>query len=154
MKIEITDADRAEAQRLIDAGFYQVSRAHRHLARLPQGKSGKEALLEVSKAYRPWDAEQWVNALGEAHSGDQYLRAHVPNEDQVQVSIAVFAAFRELGGDTYLGKHWKYEPSAVMNAAKELLRELVADPNCNVQVRRAEIDAMIQCIDKALAGGR
>lgn len=40
------------AQELIDGGYHQISRHYRMLARLPAGKTGKEALLEYSKKTR------------------------------------------------------------------------------------------------------
>jgi len=91
------------ARRLIDEGWYQTSRKFRCLARLPEGMTGKEALLEEAKKERPWDAEKWVNCLGERSAGDHWLRCYSRRVEECnqQVSQKVFDAFRRLGGGTY-----------------------------------------------------
>lgn len=94
------------AQELIDQGYYQISRKFYILAKLPEGKTGKEALYEASlKTYEGldnydfWvkDTRRWVDGLGEANSTDQYLRVHA---DCITVTKEVFEEFRRLGGRT------------------------------------------------------
>lgn len=96
------------AQGLINDGYYQVSRAHRHIAKLPEGKTGKQALYEATmENYKHLDTSKreywekrnkdWVKNLGEIASKDQYLRVYATS---IQVSQAVFNEFRRLGGRT------------------------------------------------------
>jgi hypothetical protein len=87
----------AEARRLLGKGYYQTSRRHRRLARLPEGKTGRQALCAALPN------EQWVNSLTEAEVGGHYLRIYSPEEDRVTIACSrVFAAFQNLGGETYL----------------------------------------------------
>lgn len=89
----------AEATRLLEEGYYQVSSAHRMLAKLPEGKTGRMALYEAAKHERT-DAWQWAFSMGEPSAADQYLRVYA---NSIIVSPAVFAAFKRLGGRTARG---------------------------------------------------
>jgi hypothetical protein len=83
--------------------WFQISRAYRTVARLPEGKTGIQALIDATKDRRE-DAERWANGLGEASAGDHYLRVHSPKKDQLELTFHEFAAFRRMGGGTYQGK--------------------------------------------------
>ena len=96
-----------KANELINNGYYQVSRKYRTLARLPNGMTGKQALLTVAKKIRPWDAEKWVDCLGEGSAGEYYLRCHSSKEDQLEIGESLFRVFRFLGGNTYETLYWK-----------------------------------------------
>lgn len=101
----------AEAQSLLDRGYYQTSRRHRMLARLPAGKTAHQALSAVILD------EHWVNRLTEAYAGNTYLSLHAPEKDRETVRCPrVFEAFRALGGETYLAA-WAIS-SRVANAAR------------------------------------
>lgn len=85
------------ARDLIANGFYQVSRKHRMVARLPHGKTGRQALAEAS------GRSDWAHAMSEASAGDHFLRCHTDRNGLcVTVDRATFEEFRRLGGDTYL----------------------------------------------------
>lgn len=60
--------DEATARRLVAEGYHQVSRAYREVARLPEGKTGIEALQDVG----------WRDAAGmsEWHAADQFRRVY------------------------------------------------------------------------------
>ena len=90
-----------EAQKLIDEGWYQISRKYCMLARFPKGKTGIQALDELPKE------NYHTGILGEGHSGDQYLRVHAPDKDKKTVSPEVFEAYLALGGGTYPHMHIK-----------------------------------------------
>lgn len=93
------------AQELIDEGWYQVSRRWRTVARLPDGKTGVQALTEAETRR---DAEKWAKMLGEGSAGDHFLRCHA-NKDGLwkELDVPTFAAFRKLGGDTYQSAHYR-----------------------------------------------
>lgn len=119
----MTDEEKAEAtlraQALLDEGWYQVSRNHRMLARLPEGKTGMEALIDAeNESGHPHpDLEEWAHGLGEAHAGDSFLRCHAmrlasrfPDEFahlSKTLDSFTFNEWRRLGGETYMSKHWK-----------------------------------------------
>jgi hypothetical protein len=97
------------AKLLLEQGYYQVSRKYGMLARLPDGKTGRQALFEASmEQYRglpneaSWDAQQrrWVGHLPEASAADHYCRVYAPKHLQRTVSQSVMNAFRKLGGGT------------------------------------------------------
>lgn len=60
--------DEATARRLVTEGYHQVSRAYREVARLPEGKTGIEALQDVG----------WRGAEGmrESSAADQFRRVY------------------------------------------------------------------------------
>ena len=73
-----------EARRLLDAGYYQISRHYQILARLPEGMTAHQALrAAVAKARDlpgcqeprlPWTDEEWIRLTTDADAGDHYLR--------------------------------------------------------------------------------
>lgn len=81
-----------EAREVLEQKYCQTSRAYRHVARLPEGKTGVQALAEASG-----DAA-WSDRLGERSAGDYYLRVYA---EKVTLSPEVFEMFRRLGGGTY-----------------------------------------------------
>ncbi len=94
------------ARRLVDTGWYQISRGHRMVARLPLGKTGKQALLEATLAAgnpKEW-TETWVGCMDEYHAGDFYLRVHSKPQDQLELDRETFDLFRQFGGNTYSSK--------------------------------------------------
>lgn len=106
--VEVTAEHIETAQRLIDEGWYQVSRKYRLVARLPKGKTGIEALIEQERRsqYPHPQAEEWVERLGEGHAGDHYLRTKPrrlgqQDPDEQELDIPTFAAYRKLGGGDY-----------------------------------------------------
>jgi hypothetical protein len=108
--VEVPGATPQErAQWLISNGWYQTSRKYRMLCRLPEGKTGVEALVDAEKSTRPWDAEKWAKGLGEGSAGDHFLRCHATSKDglSTEVDQATFDAFRKLGGDTYASAHYR-----------------------------------------------
>ena len=96
----LADAALAEdsARALIADGWFQVSRKYRTVARLPEGKTGKEALLESSRRSVP-DAPRWVACLSERDAADYWGRVHARAASLwLELDVATFAAFRRLGG--------------------------------------------------------
>ena len=86
--------------RVSSATWYSVSNKYRMVARLPEGKTGKQALAE-SGGQRCGD-QAWIDGMGEASAGDHYLRCYAPT---VELSREEWAAFRAAGGTTYLSAH-------------------------------------------------
>lgn len=78
-----------QAQKLINEGYCQVSGRYRILAKLPEGKTAVEALIEADPR---WKAKFEDIALG------QYLRVYSQTECQAELDIETFAEFRRLGG--------------------------------------------------------
>ena len=96
------------AKKILNRGFYQVSRAYRTVARLPPGKSGKQVLLEAVNAtvnirpeyWLPHNAE-WVARMTERDAKDQFLRVYASNRQLwLELDEPTFKAFRDLGGGT------------------------------------------------------
>lgn len=83
--------------------WYQTSGRFRHAAKLPEGKTGKQALAECGGPR--CDDQAWIDGMGEAHSGDYYLRCHAPDEDTVVMTREEWHAFKKAGGTTYLTAH-------------------------------------------------
>jgi hypothetical protein len=92
-----------EALLLIREGWYQVSRKSCIVAQLPEGKTGRLALLEVKE--KQFGHEEWVWGMSEAAAGDFFLRCHAGNRGEAGkkkvVPKEVFDEFRRLGGSTY-----------------------------------------------------
>lgn len=78
--------------------YYQTSAKYRTVVRLPEGKTGVEALAEASG--RP----EWAQALGELHAGDQYLRCYSAPGERLELSRDDFIEYRRLGGGTYTAR--------------------------------------------------
>lgn len=119
-----------DAQRLIDDGFYQVSRKFRLLAKLPTGKDGIQALIEgETEAYKRTggtpraDLEIWAKRIGPVQAADHYLSCHAPT---IEVSRETFDAFRKLGGNTYRAIHWN-DPVLTDFVLKERIEKLAAE---------------------------
>ena len=96
-----------EAQALIDAGWYQTSRRWRMIARLPEGKTGIEALIEarlkhitVRRDYWISETKRWANMLGEESSAEQFRRCYAHETPGLHRTLdkETFDAFRRLGG--------------------------------------------------------
>jgi hypothetical protein len=103
-----------QARALIRAGYYQVSRKWRSIAKLPEGKTGIEALTEVSG--RP----EWAAALGEGRAGDHYLRCYA--KKQRELPLELFIAFRRWGGCCY-SQYWDREGNPYFWAVEERLQK-------------------------------
>ncbi len=82
----------SRAATLISDGYYQTSRRHRRLGKLPEGVSGKDALLKAS-------SNPSYVGLDEGSAGDQWLRVY--DRSGIKVCRNVFAEFLRLGGGTY-----------------------------------------------------
>jgi hypothetical protein len=108
--VEVTQEHLEEARRLIDEGWHQVSRAYRGVARLPEGMTGTEALIDAERRsdHPHPNLETWATRMGEAHAGEHYLRCYAGRDGHSRdLDIPTFAAFRKLGGGTYL--QWAYD---------------------------------------------
>ena len=81
-----------EAADLIAQGYFQTSRRFRHLCKLPEGRTGVQALADAS------GDRVWAEWLGEANAGDHWLRVY---GKPISVSQEVFAEFLRQGGGTY-----------------------------------------------------
>ena len=93
---------RGAAASLIVGGWYQVSRRWRTLARLPDGKTGIQALAEAADGEVARDSRDWAKMLGERQAGDHFLRVYARGMGLWrEVSADVFREFRNLGGGTY-----------------------------------------------------
>jgi len=91
---EMTDD---EARALVGV-YFQVSRRHRIVKRLPEDMTGVEALV---RACGRDDALKWAMGMGEFKSGDQYLRVYGAEKDELYLTRDTFDAYRKAGGDTY-----------------------------------------------------
>lgn len=101
-----------QAQTLIDDGWFQTSRRHRMVARLPKGETGKAALFDAEmKGYRGlegtydehWWAGQtreWVRHMDEASCAGHFMRCHASGDLAQTLDKRTFDAFRRLGGRT------------------------------------------------------
>lgn len=88
---------RGLAEQLIRHGYYQISIAHRTVARLPSGKSGREALAEACGRTDAWE---WAYMLGEGAATDQYLRCYADEPLRKTLDAPTWAAFKKAGGRT------------------------------------------------------
>lgn len=77
--------------------WFQVSAKYRHLARLPEGKTGKQALqdAEPDRDYSQWD---------EGACGDHFLRCfpHHSTFGVMELNVDEWAYYKKIGGSTYL----------------------------------------------------
>jgi len=98
--------------------WFQVSRNKRLIARLPEGKTGIQALQDTTAKlaaamaevpiFKGWPHQAKLNPSQEIDSGEFYLRHLCPPEDAVLLSKEEFDAFRAAGGTTYRGsRHGK-----------------------------------------------
>ena len=107
--IEVTAEHIENARKLIEEGWCQTSRKHRMLARLPDGKTGVEALADAERRYghQP-DPVKWATGLGNGGAGSFYLSRYAHHDlNNCTVDLPTFSAFKKLGGTTYY--HWYYE---------------------------------------------
>ena len=95
--MEISERIR-KARILLFDGWYQTSRKHLHLARLPQGKTGIEALRGTQQSKH---GRRWAGQLGEESAGDQFLRTTRDPRYRMTVDLEVFRAYKMMGGGTY-----------------------------------------------------
>lgn len=96
-RVEVTADHIRFARQLVEDGWYQTSRRHRHVARLPDGMTGVEALAR---------AERFSNlpfrCTDEDIAGEAYLSRHAAHElNRCELDIPTFAAFKKVGGDRY-----------------------------------------------------
>lgn len=75
---------------LIAQGYIQVSRRYRIVARLPEGKTGLEALREVD----PRLVQEMLDRV-ERDATDMYLRVHATPAEKLNLSETEFEAFLE-----------------------------------------------------------
>lgn len=73
---------------IIEAGFEQVSRKYRTLARLPPGKTGLEALAEVD----PGLARNFLDQANEA-AARHYRAMYAKRENKIVLSIEEFKEY-------------------------------------------------------------
>jgi hypothetical protein len=79
------------AHELLAKGYQQISRKYRHVARLPEGKTGLQALMEVD----PLLAKRMLDSA-ESYAKEHYLRVHA--KDKLTLSEEEFEAFKKAGG--------------------------------------------------------
>lgn len=84
-------------QELVEAGYFQISKRFRCVARLPPGKSGIDALTDAAKHDRS-DARAWAKKLGETRAADYYIRCYA--KDEIVLDQATWDAFVRAGGCT------------------------------------------------------
>lgn len=92
------------AERLIKEGWYQVSAKYMMVARLPEGKTGRQALAEAETAgiTNPEFKEErrkWAMKMPERDAGDFYLRVYC--KDTKELKLKVWREYKRLGGGTY-----------------------------------------------------
>jgi hypothetical protein len=83
---------------LVRDGYKQVSRKYGLVVKLPEGKTGKEALKEAARSQRPHDVDRWVEALGEEQAGNFYRRVYAGPHLTVELSETSLKKFRAAGG--------------------------------------------------------
>lgn len=98
-----------ELRTLIAQGYKQISARYRILARLPEGKTGINALVEAEMAawqrrgsikpdYWPDHYVKWANQLGEIVAGNYFRRVWAKDDLRVTLSPIELRRFRHLGG--------------------------------------------------------
>jgi hypothetical protein len=84
--------------------WFQVSRRYRTVARLPDGMTGIEALIEAQaqSEYPHPDYEKWAKGMGEGSAGDHFLRCYAKKQELwMELGRRTFEAYRKAGGETY-----------------------------------------------------
>ncbi len=95
--------------------WYQVSRKYRMVARLPDGKTATQALIEAENArtdaadyltedMKAWwrvEPARWARAMGERNAGEHFLRVHAKGDLVRTLDSAEWDAFIRRGGRTY-----------------------------------------------------
>lgn len=79
--------------------YFQTSRAYGYVHRLPEGKTGMQALRESGG--QRCDDEKWLRGLGEQACGEHYLRMYASESDRIVLTLEEFAYYRSVGGGTY-----------------------------------------------------
>lgn len=95
--VEDEDRDDAEiAAQLVRDGWKGTSNRHRHIARLPEGKTGLEALRIVAP-----DDYRRIMENAERQAADTYRRiyAHAHKGTQQTLDSAMWVAFKKAGGE-------------------------------------------------------
>ena len=83
--------------------WFQVSRSHRSLARLPDGMTGIEALESISK-----DRPGWAAGMGEGNAGEHFMRVYGRDPElRAELTPEEFELFRKAGGKSYGG--WYFD---------------------------------------------
>jgi len=96
--MELTDTQKETVEQMIGVWF-QTSSSYRMVNRLPEGKTGTEALRESGGPR--CDDEKWLQLLGEAACGDHFLRTSAwPAR---VLTAEEWAYYKKLGGGTYSG---------------------------------------------------
>lgn len=87
-----------DVKALILRGYYQVSRSYRQIARLPEGKTGRQLLAEMPE-YKHMTTKAGLN---NASLDDFWLRMFAFRDPEFSLTLTVeeFAEFRRLGGKT------------------------------------------------------
>ncbi len=98
----ITDEDRVLAVKLVGEGYQQVSRAYRIVAKLPEGFTGRAALVRAS-------GHDW-GKLAEDACADQYRRGYATPDETKTLTQAEFLAFRDIMGKASWMVDWPFEP--------------------------------------------
>jgi hypothetical protein len=84
-----------EAKALVGI-YFQVSRKYRSLARLPEGMTGREAMVNADPRGR-WSDEKLYT---EEDCADQFLRCYTKPSDRIELSPSAFASYLRAGGGT------------------------------------------------------
>jgi len=131
-----------EAQKLIDEGWHQTSRAYCMLGRLPTGKTGIQALIEAELASRNGrkDASVWAAKMGEHHAGDHFLRMYANGGLKKTVSSQVMDEFRRLGGGTFMQSRLPPMLRRVRELSKQL--EWKSDWSYDLGISKGWADAL------------
>lgn len=98
-----------EIKQLVMDGWHQISAAYRTIARLPEGKTGRQALYEATqkqyiglKNEQEWAVQNaaWCRNLGEASATDQYLRCYAEREGGLVrvLTPEEFKRYKKFGG--------------------------------------------------------
>ncbi len=95
---------RPTPQKLFDDGWRQISRKYRLIARLPEGKTGKQALYDgrieslngVRLEHWTVRTRTWVNVLGEYNCADHYRRCYAQGDLRMELDAHTFSGLRML----------------------------------------------------------
>lgn len=126
-----TKEELIKAEQLIKEGYYQISRKYRHIAKLPEGMTGKQALKTVTSIERHY----WVDAMGESSAGDHYLSCYSPTNLRIVLDIPTFMAFRQAGGNTYRAIHWVNDENYITNIFLCASRSYAYLPNRTYRIK-------------------
>ena len=93
------------ARKLVEEGYCQISSRYRRVAKLPPGKTGKEAVLEslLGKNPKKWEVEHYthlVSRWSEAEAKDHFLRVFAGKGLTLKLTHEEFLAYKKAGGGT------------------------------------------------------